>query len=316
MELNSNYEKHPSHYFAPTAVEVDDRVYQKYLVRFDDLFEIYHFLKSNPEVNREIFEELSSETGEYRFAGIPYNEAVDDLINMNEDGYSDFLSLVKEFSSAKTGFTHEYRLKRTLAGGHLNIPAYSTGNPLCYESYERVSKPKFITIHASLSYPWYTKKNQVLNRALILVSIINALEKNGYNVNLHTFELSEKYRELIQIVVSAKRHGQKTNLQTLYKTNCHVEFLRRILFRILETMAVTENWSDGYGHTCDEEFARKVLNIGKNDIYFGTPSDLNIDGQDLVEDFQACLDALNLDTKFNVREISDEFKEKAKRLIK
>ena len=60
MELNSNYEKHPSHYFAPTAVEVDDRVYQKYLVRFDDLFEIYHFLKSNPEVNREIFEELST----------------------------------------------------------------------------------------------------------------------------------------------------------------------------------------------------------------------------------------------------------------
>lgn len=316
MKLNSNYKNNPSHFFAPTSIEVDDRTYSKYLVRFDDLFEIYRFLKSNPEINREVFDELSSETGEYRFAGIPYNEAVEDLTNLNEDGYADFLSLVKELGNAKAGLTHEYKLNHTVAGGHLNIPAYSRGNPLCYESYERIAKPKFITIHASLSYPWYTKKNQVLNRALILVSIINALEKHGYNVNLHTFELSEKYRELIQIVVNAKRHGKNINLQTLYKTNCHVEFLRRILFRILETMAVTENWSDGYGHTCDEDFARKVLNIGKNDIYFGTPDELDIGGKDLADDFQACLDSLNLDAKFDVREISEEFKEKAKRLIK
>ncbi len=316
MSLNSNYKKYPDHYYAPEKIVVDDHNYKIFLTKFDNLYEIYELLKSKPAINRSIFTELSSETGEYSFAGIPYEEAVEDLINFEEDGYADFLDLIKELAHVRAGYKHEYELKRTLAGGHLNIPAYSTGSPLCYESYERIKRPKFINVHASLSYPWYTNKKQVLNRAIILVSVINALERNGYNINLNTFELSEKYKELIHIVVNVKKHGERTNLQTLYKTSCHVEFLRRILFRILESMSVTEEWSDGYGHTCDPEFARSVLKFGKDDIYFGTPSELDIEGNDLTEDFLACLAALKLDGKFDVREISDEFKENAKRLIK
>ena len=316
MKLNKNYTDFPKHFYAPQEIEVDDRTYNKFLIRFDNLFEIYDFLKGDYVINRNIFHELSSENGEYKFAGIPYEDAVEDLINFNEDGYTDFLNLVKELANVKAGDIHEYELQKTLAGGHLNIPAYSVGSPLCYETYRKVKRPKYVSIHASLSYPWYTNKKQVLNRALILVSIINALERNGYEVNLNTFELSDEYKELLNIVVNVKQYGRKTNLQTLYKTNCHVEFLRRILFRILEATSVTCDWADGYGHTCSEIFARKVLNIGKDDIYFGTPDDLGIKGKDLSKDFNSCLETLNLNNKFNVRQISDEFKEKAKRLIK
>ena len=313
---NKNYENYPEHYYEPEKIKVGKEEYTLYLTKFNNLYEIYNLLKSNPQINGDIFHELASVTGEYSFAGIPYKDAVEDLINFDEDGYANFLDLIKELAHVKAGYKHEYELKRTLAGGHLNIPAYSVGSPLCYESYERVKRPKFITIHSMLSYPWFTSKKQVLNRAIILVSIINALERNGYNINLNTFELSEKYEEIINIVVNAKKHGERTNLQTLYKTSCHVEFLRRILFRILETMAVTENWNDGYGHTCDPDFAKKVLNINKEDIYFGTPDDLDIHGKDLTDDFMACLASLKLDKMFDVREISDEFKDNVKRLIK
>jgi len=314
--MSNNYERFPHHFYLPEEIKVNRRNYTKYLVSFDDLYEIYNFLKSNPEINKEVFHELSSITGEYKFAGIPYEDAVEDLINFDEDGYADFLDLVSELANIKAGYKHEYELRKTLAGGHLNIPDYARGTPLCYESYERIKRPKFIHIHAALSYPWYTNKNQVLNRAIILVSVINALERNGYNINLDTFELSDKDDELVNIVVNVKRHGARTNLQTLYKTSCHVEFLRRILFRVLETIDVKNDWESGYGHTCEYDMTKNVLGIGPEDIYFGTPDELDINGKDLAEDFVACLENLKLEHKFDVREISNEFKEKAKRLIK
>lgn len=316
MKLNSNYKKYPNNFYQPENITIGNRKYKIFLTRFSNLYEIYEFLKSDYEINHRVFTELSSITGSYDFAGIPYEEAVEDLINFDDDKYADFLTIVKELARVKRGYKHEYEMHRTLAGGHLNIPAYSSGSPLCYETYERVKKPKFITIYANLSYPWHTSKNQVLNRTIILVSIINALEKNGYNVNLNTFELSENIRELINIVVTVKRHGERTNLQTLYKTNCHVEFLRRILFRVLETMAVEEDWQTGYGKTCSPDFTRCALNVGKDDIVFGTPGNLGIKGNDLNEDFVACLKKLNLSDYFDIREISEEFKENAKRLIK
>ena len=316
MALNKNYTNFPHHLYVPERIKVGDHKFTLFLVRFDNLYEIYNYLKSNPEINENIFEELASETGSYNFAGIPYDEAVEDLINFNEDSYADFLDLVKKLANIKAGYKHEYELKKTLAGGHLNIPDYSRGTPLCYESYERVKRPKFITVHAALSYPHYTTKTQVLNRAIILISIINALERNGYNISLNTFELSKESSELLNIIVNVKHHGERTNLQTLYKTSCHVEFLRRILFRILETTSVTKEWDDGYGSTCGPKMTKEVMNIGKDDIYFGTPTELAIGGDDLSEDFNSCLKSLKLDSKFDVREISDEFKENVKRLIK
>lgn len=316
MGLNQNYETHPDNFYKPEKIIIDGKKYREFFIKFNNLYEIYEFLKSKHAINAKVFSELKSLTGAYSFAGIPYEDAVEDLIDFSEEGYDNFLTLVRELATIKSGYKHEYELKRTLAGGHLNIPAYSAGSPLCYESYERVKKPKFINIHSTLSYPWYTTKEQVLNKAIILVSVINALEKNGYKVNLSTFELSVDFDELLYVAVNVKRIGEMTNLQALYKTNCHVEFLRRILFRILEASAVTNSWNDGYGQTCEEKFAKKFLNIGKDDLYFGTPSELDIKGDDLGRDFKSCLEILDLNSKFNVAEITDEFNQRVKRLIK
>ena len=316
MKLNENYKKYPQHYYVPENIEIDDNKYKLFLVRFNNLYEIYELLKSNPAINKDVFSKLSSEQDNYDFAGMDYKDAVEDLINFNEDGYANFLKLIKDLTKVKTGYKHEYELKRTLAGGHLNIPAYSTGSPLCYESYERIKRPKFIKIHSTLSYPWFVEKSQVLNRAIILVSIINALERNGYNIDLNTFELAKEYREIFYVNVKVKNHGERTNLQTLYKTNCHVEFLRRILFRILETSGVEENWQHGYGQTCSEDFSRQVLNINKDDIYFGTPNELEIYGDNLAKDFKSCLKVLNLKDKFDIKKIDAEFNQNVKNLVK
>lgn len=309
-----NYDLFPDHIFPVEDLVVGDETYKLYLARFNNLYDVYDYLKANPSLNRRVFGKLHSETGSRDFAGKPYSEAVEDLISDVDPGYDEFLRLQSDINNARNIEIHKYKTVRTVAGGHLNVPAYSMGLPMCYETEQKITKPRFVRIHVALSYYWGTTKSQVLHRAIIITNILKALERAGYNVDLNTFELSSKYKELIYIVVNVKRHGEKLNMQALYKTLCHVEFLRRILFRILETLDVTENWEDGYGSTCSESFVRKALKFGPNDIFFDQPREMGIGGDDLAKDFERCIAHLNLEDKIDVEKAKEEFNNDAMKL--
>lgn len=303
-----NYQKYEDYIFPPDEVEIDDEKYTIYKARFNNLFELYDYLKSNPKTNNRVFTTLHSISKGSDFAGKPYKEAVEDLVSEVDPGYEEFLSLQRDLDNAGLKEVHKYKLVRTVAGGHLNIPAYSAGNPLCYETEEKVRSPKFVRIHVTLSYYWGTTKKQVLNRAIIITNVLKALEKAGYNVLLNTFELSMEYDEIVYIVVQIKKHGERMNMAALYKTLCRVEFLRRILFRILETLDVKRAWEDGYGSTCSANFTRKVLHFGLNDIFFDQPREMGIYGDDLADDFEAAIKHLNLEDKIDVEKAKKEFK--------
>lgn len=303
----SNYERFPDNIFEPEKIKVGREQYIKYMARFRNLYDLHEYLTSDPNINKRIFRELNSVTGSYGFAGKPYEEAVEDLISDMDPGYEEFLTLQRDINNATDIPIHKYRTVRTVAGGHLNIPAYSMGNPFCYETQERINKPRFVQIHVGLSYYHGTTKQQVLHRAIIITNILRALEKAGYSVDLDTFMLAEEERELLYIVVQIKRHGEKINMQALYRTLCHVEFLRRILFRVMETLDFRENWSSGYGVTCNERKARKVLGCDQNDIFFDQPSSMGIYGKSLSADFENAVKHLNIGDKIDVKKAQEQF---------
>lgn len=315
-EYPHNHLKFPDNIYEPEKVKIGRYNYTMYYARFNNLYELYDYLKAEPGINRIVFHRLASIKEDSNFSGKPYDEAVEDLVSEVDPGYEEFLELQKDLNNARRRMIHKYQTVRTVAGGHLNIPAYSAGNPLCYETEERIVKPKFVKIHIALSYFCGTTKQQVLHRAIIITNVLKALEKAGYSVDLNTFELSEEERELIYIVVQIKRHGEKMNMSALYKTLCHVEFLRRILFRVLETLDVTEDWVNGYGSTCSEEFTRKALKFGENDIFFDQPRAMGINGEDLAADFENAIKHLNLEDKIDVEKAKREFNDNVATLKK
>lgn len=315
MNKTDNSIRFPDNIFEPSKIEVDDCHYTLYKVRFNNLYTLYEYLKSDPTINRDVFYRLSSVEGDRDFAGKPYNRAVEELISDVDPGYEEFLKLQRDLNVAK-GKIHKYKTIRTVAGGHLNVPAYCAGSPLCYETEEKIMKPKFAKMHVSLSYYWGTNKSQVLNRAIIITNVLKALENAGYSVDLNTFELSSCGDELSHIIVQIKKHGGRLDTQALYKSLCHVEFLRRILFRVLETMDVTNGWCSGYGSTCDKHFTADVLNFGKNDIFFDQPRDMGIRGNDLADDFESAMECLNLCDKIDVDRAKRDFREETKVLVK
>ena len=128
--------------------------------------------------------------------------------------------------------------------------------------------------------------------------------------------LSEKEDELILSTFDIKHHGQRVNYQALYKSLVDVEFFRRLCFRIIEISDVKENWSYGYGRTCDKETAREVLRLKKEDIYFDQPNSMGIKGYDIGDDFGSVMRRLHLDKMIDVPKEQEILRQSVKVLKK
>ncbi len=306
MGLPNNYLKYPDVMMEPYMREIFSDIYTIHSYRFHGLQEFYDFLKSNPSINYTVFEKgsLSSIVGRADFAGKPYSDAVEDLIKDVDPGYQEYLNIQRRMK-AKNGIIHKYNSMKSIAGGSVDSAAYSVGSPEIYKVSRIVKKPKFITLDTQIAYYWGTSKEQVFNRALIITNLIKALERQGYSVNVNSFMLVACADEMIQAVFEIKKHGGHTNYQTLYKSLVNVEFFRRLCFRLMEVSDVTNDWSSGYGHTCDESIARKVLNLKDDDLYFDQPREMEITGVKLEFDFKRAVEYLKLE---NVIDVDQEIK--------
>ena len=301
MSYPHNFEKFPDNVLEPENVMIDDELYTVHAFKFRGLQDFYEFLHKKPAVNYEVFErrDLSSETGSFDFAGIPYDEAIEKLIQTSDPGYQEYLSIQKN-TRGRAGRVHVYQPIKTIAGGVIDPVAYTTGSPNIYRASRLMVRPKFLTIDTQVAYYYGTSKKQVFNRALIITNLIHALEKNGYNVDVNSFMVAKDDDEIIKAVFEVKKHGQKTNYQTLYKSLVDVEFFRRLCFRVMEVSDVTNSWASGYGETCDEDFVRKLLHLKKEDIYFDQPRNMEIYGKDIVEDFERAIEMLHLTDMIDV----------------
>ena len=298
--MKSNIERFPAIVKAPKEVRIYNSDYIVYKFIFNGLSELYNYLKSNPEINYSHFDNtLSSITGDYNFAGKPYDDAVEQLVNYKDPKYKEFLtfSTKTKAKNLKKGAT--FVPVDGVAGGIILPYKLATGDINMYRSTKIIKNDNTICIYAIANYLGNTSKKQVKYKAIILTNVIHALEKQGYRVNVNAFSASECNGEIIDIDLNIKTNNSGVNYQALYRSFCDVEFLRRIIFRVRETSDVKNDWS-GYGCTIDEDFAKEYLHIKKNILYFGTPREMGIRGLDIANDFESAVCHLNLEDKIDV----------------
>ena len=312
----NNNKEFPFNIYEPEEVLVGNERYVRYKAVFRSLHDLYEYLSSNPRVNDEVFSRLHSLTNGEEWAGLPYEEALESLESPPRGEYRNFLTLSEKLDEAAAEYVREYIDVRSPGGGYVDVPSYVTGNPLCFKTSRSVYVPKFIRVNIALSYYHGTTKKQVLHRALIVAALVNAFERAGYIVEINTFELSKYSSEFIDIDVNIKNNSETFNKASLYKTLCYVEFLRRLLFRVLETLDVTEDWEDGYGHTCSEEFVRKARRMDENEIFIDQPREMGIEGESIGKDFERVLAHLRIEDKIDVKRAKREFNKDVKKLEK
>ncbi len=296
MEYPHNYLDYPYNIFEPEELILDSIHYLHYCARFNSIYDLYLYLNSNPRLNRIVFETLHSLENNSNFAGENYADALKNLIELPKKEYDYFLKISKDLDEHQLSDMQDYVSTKSPGGGYLNIPSYAAGDPLCYRTVTNVSKPKFIRINIDLGYSYVTTKSQVLNRALIVIALVNSLENLGYIVDINAFDMSLMAYELIDINVNLKNSNETINKVSLYKALCNVEFLRRIIFRVYESLDVQSlGWQNSYGRVCSSDLIRKVKKLTKDDILIESPNAMGIDrGNTFFEDLYHVLQKTGL----------------------
>ena len=104
-----------------------------------------------------------------------------------------------------------------------------------------MKSPNYIKLFISLNYASKTTTSQIDNRAIIIASLVDYLERANYHVEINCFALSYCHSEAMKILINIKKPTEKTNMNDFCKM-FNEEFLRRLLFRVQETMDFQEAW--------------------------------------------------------------------------
>ena len=299
MNREPNYLKYPSVMKEPKPIKLKNETITLYTFSFKGIDDLSRFLKTDPPINEGFNKnKLSSVYRDARFSGVSYDEAVGKLRDLKDPGYLHYLevnSRIQKFASVNK----VYKTVKTL-GGTPDPIAISTNSPYTSTTRRKVRVPKTIILNVDVGISYDTEDDQLLNRALIITSLINALEKRNYNVLVNSFMLAEYEDEVIKAIFDIKGIRRQTDYQSLYKTLVDKGFFRRICFRLIEVSDVNNKWHFSYGRACSKEKCMELMKIGPNDLLFREPNQMGIAGLDIEEDFENTVELLGLNGKIDI----------------
>lgn len=284
--------------------------YTVYNVTFRSFDDLYLYLKANPKVNTDIFTNRMSTTSRY---ADKLGRSLDESIEFLRSGYpetiTDFTTNFR-FANINAKEKEGYTNNLGVYGGIPVASLVAQGINECMLSANYDSEIKKIDLYCLLAYPMKISNEQIINRGLLIIYLLKTLQNEGYYVNLHFFELAKSdmdanHKEMFHMVINLNSLGESlTNLEKCFYPLIGKEFLRRIIYRIMESTPFKEPvWNRGYGIPCSLEQIRKFYNLKEDDILIGTANDLGIKGQDLNDDLQSFLSSLNLVNKVDVKKM-------------
>ena len=276
-----------------------------YNVVFSSITDLYNYISNNPEVNRGVFKELSSNKKDKEFYGEGLIKSINYLLGGYKKDFDNFLESVEVLRDASLDYSDNRKLIKGIYGGVPLASLVAAGIPECMIRYDRRKEAKVRNVYFSLSYNCRTVTEQIKNRGLAMLYILDALEKNGDIINFKANEISKFESEIVNIEVVLKKGGDPfLNIEKCYFPFVGKEFLRRILFRVLESLPLKEQgWQSTYGMVMNDEEIRKFLNLKKEDLLIPEPREIGIRGNNIYEDTLKMLEYLNLTSEFDVEKV-------------
>ena len=269
-----------------------------------DQKELREALINDPRVNFRIFSSPASLLEEKSKSGDPLEDALSYLFSGYNKGFDNFLEISRNLKTTITEYNQNFEVTRSFYGGIPFAPLVAANVPDCMIRIES-SYVETRNILFNLSYPHKMTKEQVRNRGLATLYIIDALESQGFVVNFKAFDLSKCKNEIIHTTIDLKSSDEtRINLQKCYFLMVAEEALRRVLFRVIELSDVRDKeWGKTYGTSFKLQECRDYFQASSKDIIITNPKDLNITGENIYEDTLNMIETLNLDGDFNVQKL-------------
>lgn len=182
-----------------------------------------------------------------------------------------------------------------------DVKAYLEGNPL--SMFNKVNSPKKqIDIYFNTVYHCFTSNEQIYNRGVITLNIIELLEQLNYIVNLNIFSMIYSNNQIHYAVFNLKNAGAKINIKKLYFPLCQNAWLRRLVFRLIEvTPDIDPSWLEGYGFPASDALIRKIIDLKENDLIIPQPSEIGITGVDLIRDANTFFNFINNENQIDIK---------------
>ena len=142
------------------------------------------------------------------------------------------------------------RRVRCIAGSSVNVPAALAGRPKSMYKIVRCRVPaKVLNLAYNQNIDYTIPASEIVAVAVRLANVVLSLEKAGYQVNLYSAVCVYKGAEAVGCFVRVKSAGQYLDVTRLAYCLVNPSFLRRSVFRFIETLpGLTEDgWPGSYG---------------------------------------------------------------------
>ena len=250
--------------------KINSNGYKVYMEEYNSISEFVQTINSRPQ-NPEITSK-QSETGSFSFTGTHnYNEAENLLLH----GWVEESEKLNEMLKLKA--LKEKSVKNTydVAGFQCSVPRYLQGIPTNMINQKVVTKKqKVITITKNISYSAHVRKETIEEESIKVLQLVNSLESQGCRVILNVMIISKKENIIICNKVRIKNANERLNLSKVSFPMVHSSYLRRIMFRWIETFEyTTKSFDDTYGSPVKcEDFNDIIKNNKNNNEYFAEAS--------------------------------------------
>lgn len=276
-----------------------------YFISFENLTDLYDYIKSSPPVNRRVFDIMASQSSDMKFYGESLDKCIEWCFGGYDKGLDNFLMNSVKLKETIVEISDDRRYIRGLYGG-VPIPSLVAANvPDSMARYEIDKTLVTRTIYFSLPYSWVHNPSQIINRGLATLFIIQALEEKGQIIDFKAIDVLRNGYETVKIDVDLKKPGDLyLDVRKCYFPLVAREFLRRVMFRVLESIPVTDiRWGIGYGTVLSYEQLRLVLGLRDDDLLIPDPNSMYIEGYNIYDDTIAMISFLGLEDEFDIDKI-------------
>jgi len=197
-------------------------------------------------------------------------------------------------------YSHKREIEESCYGFRPNVNKALRGSPTSMYKLVRKEKKKIINLNFNAAVNYRVSKEKIVNRGIITIFLIKALEQIGIRCNLNYFMLVNVGVEYILIQLNLKEPSQLLDAYMCVYPFCHSDFLRRVFFAVEERVDTKfpAAWRKYYGNVCNINDTRKILDLDEREILIGTPKDLGIVGASLDEDIKNYLRSLDFSYYF------------------
>lgn len=244
----------------------------KYIVsEYNSINEYVDEMSKSPYSKIFINGKKSSIEGAESFTGTKtYQEAVELL----KFGWSDGAKKLNTSLKIANKSVQSKEVKRAVydvVGFQASVPRYLQGIPTSMVNKTPTKrKSKTVTIYKSIAYAAKVSKDEILKDSVKFLQIVQEIEKQGVKANVYVIHHGYENKEHLVNLVKVKSASEKLNISKLSFPLMHPSFLRRIIFRSIETESrLKGRWYIGYGYPAKRAQTEMFIKAAKKkDVLF------------------------------------------------